>query len=223
MNKTMFWLRVMKPKLYFSRIFMMLPQVWQYKMLFIIVSFWTQNININYRYDFVPKKWPTLTKFVTPTNNVNWTVVWYHVLSNKNVKVDNIIETNTNFTNKWWFDCCQWGHVFRDFFFYHHRLILFCYVHIFYFIFFFFCNWGKCHSVCFLFFDAEIKKKSFVRAAYLVLSNNSILVEWMKAENNILQTTGLAVCLLSGSPQTADKKIFLSLTSGKDKSETPLV
>ena len=199
---------------------MILPQVWQYKMLFIIVSFWTQNININYRYDFVPKKWPTLTKFVTPTNNVNWTVVRYHVLSNKNVKVDNIIETNTNFANKWWFDCCQWGHVFRDFFI---NIDLFCFAMYTFFNFFFFCNWGKCHSVCFFIFWCGNRKKSFVRAAYLVLSNNSILVEWMKAENNILQTTGLAVFFLSGSPQTADKKIFLSLTSGKDKSETPLV
>ena len=77
--------------------------------------------------------------------------------------------------------------------------------------FFFFAIEESVTAFVFLFFDAEIKKKSFVRAAYLVLSNNSILVEWMKAENNILQTTGLAVFLLSGSPQTADKKIFLSL------------
>ena len=33
----------------------------------------------------------------------------------------------------------------------------------------------------------------------------------MKAENNILQTIELAVCFLSGSPQTADKKYFYLL------------
>ena len=151
MNKTMFWLRVMKPKLYFSRILMILPQVWQYKMLFIIVSFWTQNININYRYDFVPKKWSTLTKFVTPTNNVNWTVVRYHVLSNKNVKVDNIIETNTNFANKWWFNCCQWGQVLRDFFI---NIDLFCFAMYTFFIFFLAIEESV---IAFTFFDAEIE------------------------------------------------------------------
>ena len=98
------------------------------------------------------------------------------------------------------------GVTYLGFFFYQHRLILFCYVHIFH---FFFGNWGKCHSVYFFWCGNRIK--SFVRAAYLVLWDNSISVEWMKAENNILHTTGIAVFFLSGSPKTADKKYFYLL------------
>ena len=45
------------------------------------------------------------------------TVIQKHVLSTKNNKVDIIIETNTNFANKWLFNCCQWGQLFRYFFF----------------------------------------------------------------------------------------------------------
>ena len=111
-----------------------------------------------------------MAKFVTTTNNVNWTVVRYHVLSHKNDKVDIIIETNTNFANKWWFNCCQWGQVLRDFFI---NIDLFCFAMYTFFIFFLAIEESV---IAFTFFDAEIESRALLEP--LIWFYETILFQW---------------------------------------------